>query len=1115
MKNRYCGIAVAVLSAFCVFPLEAQDESTVRIWREPLSIPSYGVAEPDDNPRFYTGRGYQGAQGRVYPYPMSDVLTNEKKDRTYQAVYLENEYVKLCVLPQIGGRIFSARDKTNGYDFFYRQHVVKPVLIGMLGAWISGGVEWNFPHHHRARTFMPMDSMIVENPDGSKTLWLAELERRHRMRFVLGMTLYPGRSYVEVTAKIFNRSPITYSFLYWANPAVHVDETYQVLFPPDTEYVVQHAKNEFSEWPISSSRYGGFRYDAADISWWKNLPKPVSFFCWGSEADFFGGYDHGKEAGVAYVSNHHIAPGKKFFTFGCGEQGKMWDKMLTDSDGPYLELMAGAFSDNQPDYSWIQPYEVKTVRQYWYPIRQLGGLDFANLEAALSLEEKDNTVHIALNTTTEHKDASLTVEADRQSLFDQHIDISPDRPYHVEIPLWEKVDSSTLKVTFRSKEGRTLLEFTPVTPAGRERPKPVRPPQNPKGIKTNEELYLTGLRLNQFYNAKLDPDAYYHEVLQRDPEDIRANTQLGILSYQRMEYAKAEEYLNRAVGRLTYNYTRPKDGEPFYYLGLTLRELGREKDAYDVFYKAVWSYAWQAAGYYQLAELDCRKKDFAAALEHIEQAIAVNALNTKALNLRAAVLRKLGRMPEAMEQLDAIARMDPLDIWMLNETVLSGPADRYDSISARAFEKFLTILGEDVQSYLELACDYMGGGFWNEACDVLHRIDNYCKADGTSYPLVYYYLGYLSQKRGDSQGTKNYYRVAASMPGEYCFPFRSESLLVLHSALERNPQDAMAYCYLGNLLYDRRPDEAIVCWEASRQRNNGFWLVQRNLAFGYSQESDQIARAVDHMERAVALEPNNPRLYYELDVLYEQAGVDSGKRLAILEKHKTVVGQRDDALSQLVQLYIVAGRYDDAIDILTTHHFNTWEGGGRIHDVYVDAFLLRGIRRLDSGRPKEALQDFMAAMDYPDNLEVGRPMDDPQLTRSYFWLGMVHEKLGEKEKAMSYFSQCVQANAHRPDFAFYQGMAQVKRGQTEESRKLFTELVQTGQTRLTAGSERDFFEKFGEKLSHQADQAQACYLMGLGHLGLNNMAEAKKQLEQACAYNPNHVWARHMLGTIR
>ena len=294
-------------------------------------------------------------------------MTEAKQDQQYKAVCLENDYIKISVLPELGGRIFTAVDKGDGYNFFYRQHVIKPALIGMLGAWISGGVEWNVPHHHRASSFMPVDYTLEENPDGSKTVWVGETELRHRTKWIVGLTLRPDRSYIEMTVKLFNRTAEAQSFLFWINPAVHANTNYQVIFPPSTEWTVQHAKPQFASWPIAHQVYGGTDYTrGVDISWWKNHPSPVSFFVWDCQEDFFGGYDHGKQAGVVQISNHHVSPGKKFFEWGNGAEGQMWTKILTDADGPYLELMAGSYSDNQPDYSWCQPGEVKVFKHFWY-----------------------------------------------------------------------------------------------------------------------------------------------------------------------------------------------------------------------------------------------------------------------------------------------------------------------------------------------------------------------------------------------------------------------------------------------------------------------------------------------------------------------------------------------------------------------------------------------------------------------------------------------------------------------------------------------------------------------------------------------------------------------------
>ena len=403
-------IALALFTTtlgLCAAPAE------VRVWETNLVIPTYLAAPPSPVPRFYEGRTYQGAKATFYPYPVQDVLTDIKTNKSYKALFLENDYVQISVLPELGGRIFSAMDKANGYDFFYRQHVIKPALIGMLGAWISGGVEWNVPHHHRATSFMPVDYTTTTNADGSATIWVGEIELRHRMKWLVGMTLYPDRSYLELTCKMFNRTPFALPDALLDQPRrPREHELPGASSRPATEWAAQHSKPEFASWPIARQTYGGTDYTrGVDISWWKNHPTPVSFFAWNYEDDWFGGYDHGRQAGVIHVADHHVAPGKKFFEWGNGPEGEMWTKILTDEDGPYLELMAGAWSDNQPDYSWIQPGETREWKHWWYPVRELGGVKAATRDAAVNLEVTNRTAKIAVNATKEFKGANVRLDA--------------------------------------------------------------------------------------------------------------------------------------------------------------------------------------------------------------------------------------------------------------------------------------------------------------------------------------------------------------------------------------------------------------------------------------------------------------------------------------------------------------------------------------------------------------------------------------------------------------------------------------------------------------------------------------------------------------------------------
>jgi tetratricopeptide (TPR) repeat protein len=1082
-----------ILLVFLCTTVLAQAQVTVSV--KNVTIPTYEVGAPDPNPRFFEGRVYQGAQGRIYPYPISDKLTDNKVDRRYETIFMENDYIEISVIPELGGRLFTAVDKTNGYDFFYRQSVIKPSLIGMLGAWISGGIEWNIPHHHRANTYMPMTYTLEKGDDGSQTLWMTEIERRHRMKFLVGLTLYPDASYIEATIKFFNRTPLVHSFLYFANPAVHVDETYQVIFPPDTEYVTQHAKREFLEWPIGNGHYGGRDYENIDISWWKNLTKPVSFFCWNYTQDYFAGYDHGKDAGVAYVANHHIAPGKKFFTFGCGEEGIMWDKRLTDSDGPYLELMAGAYSDNQPDYSWIQPYETKTVKQYWYPIRNMEGMEYANLNGALNLRfSEDHTATIAINTTRKQTKAKLTVLDHQTILYDQTIDIAPDNPYTLETKLPADTQPEDVTIVLSSRDGQELLRYKKILRPGEAKPKPVTPPGKPESIKTNEELYLTGLRLNEFYNAQIDSIPYYREALERDPSDSRVNTQMGILSLKGGDFKKAEEYLQAAVDRLTANYTRPKTCEAHFYLGLALRFQDRLEAAYTEFYKATWDMAFRAAAYYQLAELDCLQQDFAMALHHIEESLAYNGQNTRALNIKRLLLAMKDKTESGIAMGEAIQAIDPLDYWNWSQDHFASRKNASQFVN----DAFFT----DMETVLELAIDYGQIGFYDTAISLLL---NYTQE---SSPMLNYYLSYYYDKKGEHNIAKEVRLQAQEVSADYAFPYRQESIPVLTHAMSENPQDSLAPYLLGNLLFDHQPEKAQALWQKSIAMGNTYYMAHRNLGYAIACKGTDLDQAIAHYEKALALHTDNARIFYELDTLYESAGIDPQKRLALLHDHYEIVKKRDDSLSSYVILNNIVGSYDTSIDILTSHHFYTWEGGGSIHNRFVDAYLLRGIDHVKNGRFEDAMRDFTQADTYPDNLEVGRPLVDENAIRVYYYKATTLMKMDQQTQAFDHARKAIAIPTSDPEMLYYQAMCHQLLGEKARYADTLNRVAATAKRRLESGEETDFFAKFGEQQSHNNRLAGAHYLMGLNHLGMDAREEARQSMQNALEFNPNHVWAR-------
>ncbi|MGE5608882.1 MAG: DUF5107 domain-containing protein [Bacillota bacterium] len=1110
ITNRSLRLAFcAVLALAGFFPITGLADASVQMTQQSLVIPTYRTGQPEKNPIFFTGRSYQGAKGPIYPYPLLDKLSDTKEDKTYRAIYLENPYVQYCVLPEIGGRIFTGLDKTNKYDFIYRQHVIKPALIGMVGAWISGGVEWNIPHHHRASTFMTVDHKTVENADGSKTVWVGEIELRHRMKWLVGMTLYPDKSYLKVTVKLFNRTPLPHSLLYFANIAVHANPDYQVIFPPATEFGTQHGKSEFVNWPIGRGFYGGQNRNGIDVSWWKNLPTPASIFCWNYEDDFFGGYDHGKQAGIAVIADHHNAPGKKFFEWGNGPEGLMWDKILTDTDGPYLELMAGGYSDNQPDYSWIQPTEVKVVEQYYYPIRELGGIKNANRDAAVNLDIKNSTARLAFNTTSEQRNATVLLQTNGNTLLQQQVTIAPDRPFAKEVPLPPNTKPEDLRVSLLTLAGKELIAYRPAKAKNSPMPKRVEPPPAPKDIKTNEELYLAGLRLEQFHSPALEPYPYYEEALRRDPGDYRANVALGILYCKRAMYEQAQEKLTAAVQRVTRNYTSPKDTEAFYYLGVAERALGNVSAATNAFQKAAWSPAWYAPSNYALAELACRGSDYPQALEFINRSLAANALNTRALALKTALLRKLGQKEQAQGCIAAIRDIDPLDHHAANEQYLARPDDK------AGLESVTTLMRHEVSAYLELAVDYGNAGLYDEAIDVLSRFARTAGDSTKVNPLIHYYLGYYWEQKADNQKALNHYKLAAQMPADYCFPFQLESIDVFQHAIACNPSDARAPYYLGNLIYDLQPQVAVRYWEQSRQLDATFATVHRNLGFAYARIERDNGKAIASLEKAIACDAKDPKFFAELDALYEAASTDPAKRLAMLEKNHDTVSQRDDALLREISLHILLGNYDRAIALLGDHHFRLWEGETGTHDIYADAHMLRGQRFFQAKQYAEALKDFEAAGQYPDRFETAKPTrTSGKLIQVSYFLGTVYEALGQADKARSYYEQATQGSREGSDLRYYQALAHGKLNQEDKATQIFNDLIRTGQDRLKATEGMDFFAKFGTRQSATAQRANAHYQIGLGHLGKREFPEAKEQFESALKLNAAHLGARTMLATL-
>jgi tetratricopeptide (TPR) repeat protein len=1078
----------------------------VRISEQEWIIPTYRVSPPDKNPMFFKGESYQGASKIIYPYAMNDVISNDKSDQSYKALILENEYIKLCVTPEIGGKLYYATDKTNSYSFIYKNGVVKPSNIGMLGAWVSGGIEWCVIHHHRASTFLPVDYDLAENEDGSKTIWIGETEPRHGMRWTIGITAYPGKSYFSADVKIINSTSYTNTFLYWANVAAHTNRDYQVIFPPSVRVATYHAKNSFTHWPISTEIYNGEDFTkGVDISWWKNSVNQNSYFAYDMKEDFMGGYDHGKEAGTVELGDHNIVKGAKLWEWGSGAAGQATEARLTDDSGPYVEIMTGAFSDNQPDYSWIRPYEVKTFRQYWYPVKDIQGFKNANINGAVNLEKREqNSVFLGYYSTQKVNKAKIILKRNGEVVFEKIVDISPEKTFTGTIDIsapFNITDLSTEMINTENNE--VLIAYQPVENKKIDKlPETVKRPAMPKDIPTTEELYLTGSRILQFYNPTLNAMDYFEEALKRDPSDIRTNIAVGSIHLKNGEYSIARSFFCKAIRRLTKDYTRPSSCEAFYLQGLTLKALGLYDEAIDTLYRSTWDYAWHSSAFLELARISCLKGDFQKALGQINESLSTNVLNNSAIELKASIQRKLDDYSSAAITIASVLKNDPLDFRAANENYLLSKGTHNSQNSEKLLADLNRKMRDFDQNYLGLAVGYMNDGLFAEAEDILRRFKG-------KNQEINYYLGYIQDRKGNKAEAGKFFKEASDQSVDYGFPFRLETEKALNLASIYNPADPKPYYYLGNLLYDKQPGKAIEKWEMAVKYDPSLAIAWRNLGWGYFQYSHDLIKAINAYEKALAVKNDDPVYYAELDPLYEMNNTPIEKRAKLFASAGEIVRQRDDSFVREIIVLNLSGQPEKAVEYLAKSSFHFREGNSRVRDITVDAHILLGKKYLEEKKYEMALDQFLNLVESSGNSKAVNQEEDSRSPQINYFVGAAYKALGNIEKAKFYFTWSAGQTIKESGYIlYYQGLSCLEVGNKTKASESFNSLIEEGNRRLNEGSGIDFFAKFGEREAENVRLSNAYLLKGLGYKGLGDEKSAAENLKKAVELSVSNLYAK-------
>ena len=987
--------------------------ATIR--EEEIRIPTYHIREDPNPPLFGTNDPW------VYPYPKQDeILRPIDHAQTYQAITLENPYLEVSVLPQLGGRLYRAYDKAGEREIFHKPPVIKPSLIGLRGAWICGGIEFNFVKGHHVLTCDRVDRRISENPDGSVSSTVGAMVRRSRGRWAVTLTLHPDRSYIQVDLRLYNRSRYRLDFYQWSNSSVVAQD--DLVCPYPTDYVISSGRTLY-RYPIQ----GG-----VDISRWENTPIAHDFFSIGSEKDFFGVYYEDSDLGMVHYADHHQAPGKKLFTWGTHDAGRIWDYLLADGDTPYIEPQSGAVVD-QRTFLFLEPHQTVHWREYWWGIRGMKGFVEVNDEGALNLAPVDESrTLLAANTTRAVQGARIHLIVNGQIVYDEAFDISPNAPYSREIELapasWRDADAQLVLANADDVELVRYHKPLPDMFAKVELPKPFEP--NVDATSSAEALCVAANeaeKLRDYARA----ESLYHQALDVDPGYARALAHLGALHSAQGLYRVAHGELIMAVAR------DPDLAVAHYHLGIVWRELGNLPEARKHLWLTRLDPAFNAQSFHYLAEMALAQGRWDEAEGFFDRSTDLNWRHIKAHCLRAMGLRKMGRDDEARGILDTVRdHLDPMDVLALAEAYFLEPGDA-------AKRDLLERVEDDVELLIEVACDYAGSGQCEEARAVLKLWPGV--ADEAAAPaMLYYHLAYCEDKLGNVDDAQRTYALASQQARDGAFPHRLEELNILQRAVEVELEDARAWAYLGTWLYAlRRKNEAMEAWLRSLSIEPDA-VTHRNVGKALWMDDGALAGARAEYESAITLRSDDYHLYADLNDVMVEMGASAEERIALLES----APPHGRVQARLAAAMVEAEFWDEAIDLLAGMQFDPYEGERGTRPTYYAAYLGRGLDRLKWGDWEAALADFRATLEYPRNVGVGKS-HFCQDSKALYCAGLAAEKLSQDGAARGYWEEgaSIRTNVradldsplegYEPEALKYKVLCMQKLGRADEAASLF------------------------------------------------------------------------------
>ena len=1028
-------IALFGLLAGCL-PALAEN---VRVWQGPLEIPTYLLGAEDPNPPFPLAD-----KVRIYPYTLLDDLTDRREAKSYKAVFLENEFLKAIVLPELGGHLYSLYDKVNKREVFYRNNVVKYGLVSLRGAWVSGGMEFNFPNGHTVVTVSPVAFTTTQNSDGSATVVVGDVDLVTEMHWEVALTLRPGQARLEQHVTLFNNTGVTHPYWYWANTAVPATDDMRFIYP--MREANPHSREEIQPFPL---------YDGVDYSWYKNVRHPTSLFGRQVHRNFFGAYYEKSDYGVVHVADFREVVGKKTWTWGVGDDGLIWTGLLTDHDGPYNEIQAGRF-ETQLDSEFMPPRHVDSFTEYWYPLGGMGGgfveatpllaLNAAFIKGAAAMPQH---VEVSLFPTEAIPGVRVRVKLGTQVLKDYGpVALAPMTAVKVGVPVADlEAAKSKIEITVTGANGQALLNWAASDPIdGNPDFVPAAgvhtaPHKSAESISV-EELFLTGIEAEKG-GGEQTAQAAYLAALKRDPGYVPALVKMAWHELRAGNFRSAEGFLAPALAR------DDRNPETLYAAGVVAREEHRWPRAQDMFWAAIRFGGDAASAYAQLGEIALNQQNYNQAIPLLYQSLSHNSGDAMEAADLAVALRLAGRSAESEKTISqALERMPLLPYARAERWIIQSARDK---AAARTPEDWTKPYPASAETYLQVAAWYRTLGDVDDSDAVLHLAQKQLPAPAIT-PLVYYYLAANAREKGNDAQADDFARQGQAAPFAKIFPNRLADAEVIDDELRDHPLDAHALYYLGNYLFAHgRYEEGAQSWTEAFGQGFEYSVLLRNLGLYAWRVKNDLPDAASFYEQAVKLAPEDFRLYTDLDEVYFRMG-SAGRREKLFADAPASVRDRDTVLVRRSLLLTQERQYDRAVGLLTDHHFKPWEGGVRVREMYVLAYFQKGRRAMDDNQPAVAEAAFRKALEYPHNLGSGKP-DKPKDEEIWFWLGESLKAQDKLDAARDAWTQAAeQGREVSPLGSLYRGLAERRLGQNEASEKTLGLLMQVklGENRAAA-----------------------------------------------------------------